>query len=201
MASPAQTWLATKVPRAPPERWNIAAPSSSSARPGTAARSSAESRVIRSPVMNSARLNACVPMSPNAPASPERRIDAPFGLLAHRILGAREPALRVAHRDAPHRAEIARSDQVARLHDHRIAAIGVGDRDQPAGTLGGVADRQRGAEAVGQRLVGQHRQPRLERGDGCGGVDVVGGVTIATNSARSAAGSNASPRISAWKLA
>jgi hypothetical protein len=89
--------------------------------------------------------------------------------------GGRERALPIARLDQMHRADAAGLDHRAHLADHRIAAVVVGQAEDPAGGFDLGGDRPPVGHRVGQRLVADDVQPGLERLEAEGAVRIVGG--------------------------
>ena len=125
---------AVSTPRTPPSRRSRTAASSSSRRPSTTVARSAHTLVTCRPVIVAARFSACEPMSPIAPAMPERagsvRHEAClFPVASSRV--ASQPWLywTTTLRSSP---SSPRSQHVARVPDERIAGVVVGDAEHAA---------------------------------------------------------------------
>ena len=125
---------ATSRPRTPPSRRSSTAASSSSRRPGTTVARSALTCVTCRPVIVAARFSACEPMSPIAPAMPERA-----GSVRHSACLLPVASRRVASQpwlycddDLAQLAELAVRDHVARVADERVARVVVGHAEHDA---------------------------------------------------------------------
>ena len=136
---------------------------SSTRRPSTKVERSAHSASASRPLMNAARLNAWLPMSPMAPPPDCAGSVRQAACFCPVVLERRgQPVLRILGLDHPDPAELARRDPLARLAHHRKAGVVVGQPEHEAGAPHGLDQVERVVEVGGQRLVADHVDPGLE---------------------------------------